>query len=89
MFQVMKCLICFKVTNSVFKKNKILNDKKISKETTVVENISETSKLQKNTIDSTDKKKSKKKKRNLYAGLNPLVFKNRELNKTKLKKLKS
>lgn len=88
----MKCLVCYKVTNSVFKKNKILNYKlveKIPKKSTAVENISETSELQKNTIDSADKRKPKKKKRNLYAGLNPLVFKNRELNKSKLKKKKS
>lgn len=88
----MKCLVCFKVTNSVFKKDKILNNKsvkQISKESTVVDNISETSELPKNTIDSADKRKSKKKKRNLYAGLNPLVFKSRELNKSKLKKQKS
>lgn len=80
--------MCCKVTNSMFKKNKVSKNKsieKISKKSTVVEKINEALECQKNTIDSTDKKKSKKKKRNLYAGLNPLVFKNKELNKTKLK----
>jgi hypothetical protein len=82
----MKCLVCLRVTNSFFEKNKKLNKKptkEVPKRST--ENIVETPKIEEVKVKM-DIKKPKKKKRNLYAGLNPLVFKNRDLCKKNKKK---
>ncbi|KAL4135070.1 hypothetical protein QTP88_006727 [Uroleucon formosanum] len=83
---VIKCLVCLNTTNSVYKKNKTLNPKpieKLVKNSTVNKSIEKTSKTE-DKVETIVNKKPKKKKRTLYAGLNPLVFKN--LNRNILKK---
>lgn len=79
----MKCLVCLNVTSSVFNKNKISNNQCVEKLPTSLpaKSIYEISKVEEEIIDKskTDTKKSKKKKRNKYAGLNPLVFKHKDL----------
>lgn len=86
----MKCLVCSSVTSSVFEKNKKLkkkSTKEVPKRST--EKIVETPKIEEVKVNM-NIKKPKKKKRNLYAGLNPLVFKNRDLcKKNKLKSVTS
>lgn len=86
---VMKCLVCLNMTSSIYKKNKISRIKKnqesteqLIKSSTINKSIDKTSKPEEK-IEAIVKTKPKKKKRTLYAGLNPLVFKN--LNKIKLK----
>lgn len=82
---VMKCLVCLNTTSSVYKKNKILNQKpteELLQTSTLNKTIEKTSKTEEK-VETIVNKKPKKKKRTLYAGLNPLVFKN--LNKKKLK----
>jgi len=69
----------------VYKKNIILNQKpteKLLKSSTVNKSIEKTSKTEEK-VETIVNKKPKKKKRTLYAGLNPLVFKN--LNKNTIK----
>lgn len=81
----MKCLVCLNTTSSVYKKNKILNQKpteELLQTSTLNKTIEKTSKTEEK-VETIVNKKPKKKKRTLYAGLNPLVFKN--LNKKKLK----
>lgn len=81
----MKCLVCLNTTSSVYKKNKTSNQKsteKLLKNSTLKKSIEKTLKTEEK-IETIVNKKLKKKKRTLYAGLNPLVFKN--LNKNKLK----
>lgn len=84
-FQIQKCMICFNVTSFIIKKNKLPKDRcttKISESSTLVSETSTTKELP---VNKTVNQKPKKKKRNLYAGLNPIVFKNRELlNKKKM-----
>lgn len=78
--------MCLNTTNSVYKKNKTLNPKpieKLVKNSTVNKSIEKTSKTE-DKVETIVNKKPKKKKRTLYAGLNPLVFKN--LNRNILKK---
>lgn len=82
----MKCLVCLNTTSSVYKKNKISNQKSTEKLpkselSTLNRSIEKTSKTEEK-VETIVNKKPKKKKRTLYAGLNPLVFKN--LNKNKL-----
>lgn len=80
--------MCLNLTSSVFTKNKVLNDKStvnVSKKSTSVKNICETPEVKEEKVDIIYKRKPKKKKRNLYAGLNPLVFKNIDLCKKKIK----
>lgn len=62
----------------MYKKNIILNQKpteKLLKSSTVNKSIEKTSKTEEK-VETIVSKKPKKKKRTLYAGLNPLVFKN-------------
>lgn len=69
----------------MYKKNIILNQKpteKLLKSSTVNKSIEKTSKTEEK-VETIVNKKPKKKKRTLYAGLNPLVFKN--LNKNTIK----
>ncbi|NP_001280331.1 uncharacterized protein LOC100160849 [Acyrthosiphon pisum] len=83
---VIKCLVCLNTTSSVYKKNKILNRKpieKLPKSSTVNKSIDEKTSKTEEKVETIVNKKPKKKKRTLYAGLNPLVFKN--LNKNTLK----
>ncbi|XP_025190837.1 uncharacterized protein LOC112591287 [Melanaphis sacchari] len=85
---IMKCLVCLNKTRSVYKKNKISNEKateKLPKVSTLNESIDITSKT-KEKVETKVEKKPKKKKRTLYAGLNPLVFKNLNKNIPKKKK---
>ncbi|CAI6358513.1 unnamed protein product [Macrosiphum euphorbiae] len=75
---VIKCFVCLNTTSSVYKKNIILNQKpteKLLKSSTVNKSIEKTSKTEEK-VETIVSKKPKKKKRTLYAGLNPLVFKN-------------
>jgi len=77
--------VCLNTTSSTYKKNKILSEKpteKLPKSSTLNKSIEKTSKAEEK-IETIVNKKPKKKKRTLYAGLNPLVFKN--LNKNTLK----
>lgn len=77
--------MCLKTTSSVYKKNKILNQKpteKLLKSSSLNKSIEKSSKTEEK-VETIVIKKPKKKKRTLYAGLNPLVFKN--LNKNTLK----
>lgn len=80
------------VTSSVFEKNKI-SDKKYREKrlkSSLVENIDETPKtltIKNENVITISKKKTKKKKKNLFAGLNPLVFKGKDLCKKKKKNL--
>jgi len=79
-------MVCLNTTSSAYKKNKILNQKpteKLLKSSTLNKSIEKTSKTEEK-VETIVNKKPKKKKRTLYAGLNPLVFKN--LNKNTLKK---
>lgn len=78
---VMKCLMCLNKTSSVYKKNKILNEKsttELPKISTPIKSIDKTPETEEK-VEKVVKNKPKKKKRTLYAGLNPLVFK--KLNK--------
>jgi len=62
----------------VYKKNIILNQKpteKLLKSSTINKSIEKTSKTEEK-VETIVNKKPKKKKRTLYSGLNPLVFKN-------------
>lgn len=73
----MKCLVCLNKTSSVYKKNKILNIKstiELPKVSTPIKSDEKTSKTEEK-VENMVKNKPKKKKRTLYAGLNPLVFK--------------
>lgn len=77
--------MCLSKTSSVFNKNKVLNNKTSNNSTNIKKN-EENLNVKKVIINIKDKKKStKKKKRNTFAGLNPLVFKNRSLRKTNCK----
>lgn len=87
----MKCLMCLNKTSSVYKKNKILKEKstiELPKISTPIKSIDKHSDVLSETEEKVEKmvkNKPKKKKRTLYAGLNPLVFK--KLNKnTSIKK---
>lgn len=79
----MKCLVCLNVTSSVFNKNKISSNQCIEKlpKSLPDKNIYEITKVEEEIIDKskTNTKKSKKKKRNKYAGLNPLVFRQKNI----------
>ncbi|XP_015369577.1 PREDICTED: uncharacterized protein LOC107165729 [Diuraphis noxia] len=80
---VVKCLVCLNTTSSIYKKNKISNQKSTEKlpiSSTLNKSIDKTSKTEEK-AETIVNRKLKKKKRTLYAGLNPLVFKN--LNKNK------
>lgn len=87
----MKCLVCLNVTSSVFVKNKIPDEKYREKrlQSSLAENIVETPKteVKNENVVTIGKKKTKKKKKNLFAGLNPLVFKNKDLCKKTKKNL--
>lgn len=85
----MKCLVCLNVTSSLFDKNRILKEKTSIKSSTHTKIIDKTPVIKEEIAETVNKRKIKKKKRNLYAGLNPLVFKNRDLCKNKFKKLKT
>lgn len=81
----MKCLVCLHVTSSLFEKNKELNKKFTKDKPKRIENIVETPKIDQDQVN-VKIKKPKKKKRKLYAGLNPLVFKNKDIcKKNKIK----
>lgn len=88
---MIKCLVCLNVTSSVFNKNKVSSNQCIEKLPKILpdQNIEEVSKVKEEFIDESkiEKKKLKKKKRNMYAGLNPLVFKNKNVFKKKSKNL--
>lgn len=81
----MKCLVCLNVTSSVFNKNKISRNQsiEISPKNLPDKSVCKISKVEEEIMDKskTDIKKSKKKKRNKYAGLNPLVFKHKDLHR--------
>lgn len=65
----------------MFTKNKIINEKSTKKplaSSILIEDMNTTDKAVEKKSNKPEKKK--KKKRNLYAGLNPLVFKNRNKN---------
>lgn len=67
----------------MFNKSKILENKstkKPSESSILVENINATSKCVKEKLNTTEKKK-KKKKKIPFAGLNPLIFKNKVFSK--------
>lgn len=71
----------------MFKKNKIVNEKlteKSSADSIPFKDINKASIVVESKSNVLVQKK--KKKRNLYAGLNPLVFKNRDFCKNKSKK---
>lgn len=81
MFQALKCLACLKTTSSMFGKKKILQKKSVIKQlctenSMLVEHKIRTSIAVEEKLNTTEKKK-KKKKKIPFAGLNPLVFKNR------------
>lgn len=86
----MKCLVCLNVTSSLFNKNRILKEKISIKSSTQPKAIGETSVIKEKITETVNKRKpKKKKKKNLYAGLNPLVFKDRDLFKKNIKKIKT
>lgn len=71
------------LSSSVFSKSKKLKDKSTKKtleNSILVHNIDSTPNIVEEKLKTL---KKKKKKRKLYAGLNPLVFKNRYLSKKK------
>jgi len=73
--------MCLNKTSSVYKKNKKLNEKsttELPKISTPIKSIDKTPETEEK-VEKVVKNKPKKKKRTLYAGLNPLVFK--KLNK--------
>ncbi|VVC45255.1 Hypothetical protein CINCED_3A018230 [Cinara cedri] len=76
------CQVCSGVTTSEFIKTKTLckSTEKISKCSTIKDFKSKTKEKQ----FKQEKRVIKKKKKTLYAGLNPLVFKNRDLCKKKV-----
>lgn len=83
MFKVTKCLLCLNVSSSVFSKSKKVKNKctkKILENSVSIHNIDNTPNIAEEKVKTLEKKK---KKRNRYAGLNPLVFKNRNLSKNK------
>lgn len=69
----------------MYRKNKILKQKpteKLLKSSTLNKNVEKTSKTEEK-VETIVNKKPKKKKRTLYAGLNPLVIKNLKKNTLK------
>lgn len=85
MFQVIRCQVCSNVTTSEFNKTKVLceSNKKKPKCLNVPTIEAGSSTIKKEHFEST-KKQIRKKKKKPYAGLNPLIFKNRDLSEKKV-----
>lgn len=80
--------MCLNTISSVYEKNKTLNQnhtEKLINSLTLDKNIEKTSITEEKVETMIKSKPKKKKKRNLYAGLNPLVFRNLNKNVSKSK----